>query len=65
MPEIDMESDVHVNFDLDFTRILLGIYITKKKKKLFVKIFIDLINKNVCLGLKILFALGIAIFCIN
>jgi hypothetical protein len=33
MPEIDMESDVHVNFDLDFTRILLGIDITKKKKK--------------------------------
>ena len=35
MPEFDMESDVHVNFDLDFTRILLGIDITKKKKKIY------------------------------
>ena len=39
MPEIDMESDVHVNFDLDFTRILLGIDITKKKKKIICKDF--------------------------
>lgn len=44
---IDMESDVPINLNLDFTRILLGIDITKQKPILFVDTLIDLMNKDV------------------
>lgn len=46
-PGIDMESDDLINLNLDFTRILLGIDITKQKPILFVDTLIDLMKKDV------------------